>query len=158
MMMYTIISYRENDAVYRGGYCDGSTNSAFDMETTESREEAVGRLSDFMYFDKRAQDRTLNKDYEFTAPAEILLGIDGYFGTTYATDWIDLEKYQNYCADLKSMTEEAKDLAESKYQAHLERYRELLREKSEKAHAQTLQWKEAREREELARLKEKYGE
>lgn len=157
-MMYTIISYRENDAIYRGGQCDGSTNSYFDMETTESRTEAVESLADYMYVDKRAQDSTLNKDCEFTAPAEILLGIDGYFGTVYATDAIDSEKYQKYCADLKSITEEAKILAKSKYEAHLQRYRELVRESANKAEAQNLQRQEAIEREQLARLKEKYGE
>lgn len=78
--MYTIISYRENGQVFRGGYCEGRTDSDFSIQTTRSGSDAIEFLAQAIYLDKVAQNRDLNKDYDFTEAAEITPGINGYFG------------------------------------------------------------------------------
>lgn len=122
--MYTIISYRENDAAYRGGYCEGRTDSDFCLESTPSREKAIELLAHAIYTDQVKQDRTLNKDYEFTAGADILLGINGYFGSAYSIGDLSDEDYEKYSTESQAMLEEAEILAKSKYYARLVKHQE----------------------------------
>lgn len=156
--MYTIISYRENDAVYRGGYCEGRTDSDMTLQSTQDREQAIELLAHAIYLDTVAQDRTLNKDYEFTAGADITLGINGYFGSSYAIDEISDEEYEKYSAERQLMLEDAEILAKRKYDARLVDHREAQRLRAEKAEQQAAERREAEERAQLARLKAKYGE
>lgn len=73
-IMYTIISYRENGQVFRGGYCEGRTDSDFRLGTAVSRDDALDLLTRAIFKDMVAQNRDMNKDYDFTESAEITLG------------------------------------------------------------------------------------
>lgn len=156
--MYTIISYRENGQVFRGGYCEGRTDSDFSIQTTQSRGDAIDFLAQAIYLDKVAQDRTLNKDYEFTEAAEINLGINGYFGSMHSVDMVSDEVYEKYRDESNDMLKQAQLIALAKYDNRLCRHREEKQRQVEQARRTAEEQQEAFERKQLARLKEKYGE
>lgn len=156
--MYTIISYRENGQVFRGGYCDGRTDSDFRLGTVADRDEAIDLLARAIFIDKVAQNRDLNKDYDFTEAAEIILGIDGYFGTDHSVDVASDEVYDSYIEEQSAMFHEAQIRAAKLYNDKLVQEREEKRLKEQQNEEAEARRQEAFERKQLARLKEKYGE
>lgn len=156
--MYTVISYRENGQVFRGGYCEGRTDSDFRLGTVADRDEAIDLLARSIFIDMVAQNRDLNKDYDFTEAAEIILGIDGYFGTEHSVDVIDDEEYDAYVEEHSDMFSEAQKRAARLYSDKVREDREEKQRKAQQNADAESQRQEAFERKQLARLKEKYGE
>lgn len=156
--MYTIISYRENGQVFRGGYCEGRTDSDFRLGTVADRDEAIDLLARSIFIDMVAQNRDLNKDYDFTEAAEIVLGIDGYFGTDHSVDVASDEVYENYVKEHFEMFSEAQKRAARLYSDKVRKDREEKERKAQQNVEAEARRQEAFERKQLARLKEKYGE
>lgn len=156
--MYTVISYRENGAVWYSGYCEGRTDSDFYMQTMRERPDAVQALAEVLFKDMVAQNRDLNPDYAFTEAAEISLGINGYFGSDFSIASIDNDEYDQYCAESDAIFKEAKDKAAGMYSSHLNKLAsEKIRIRRENEEAAKRR-EEAAERAQLAKLKAKYGE
>lgn len=156
--MYTIISYRANGQVWRSGYCEGRTDSDFSIQTTASSSDAVEFLAQAIYLDKVAQNRDLNKDYEFTEAAEITLGINGYFGSEHSVDSVSDEFYEKDLEERNDMLKQAQLIAAAKYDNRLRSHREEKQREADKARRKAEEQQEAFERKQLERLKEKYGE
>lgn len=156
--MYTIISYRENGQVFRGGYCEGRTDSDFRLGTAVSRDDALDLLARAIFKDMMAQNRDLNKDYDFTESAEILLGVNGYFGTDHSVDSVSDEVYDNYIAERTALFDDAEVFAAKLYNDEMVKRREEERLKRQQNIEAEARRQEAEERKQLARLKEKYGE
>ncbi|AEZ66272.1 hypothetical protein EXT67_20455 [Pectobacterium atrosepticum] len=156
--MYTIISYRENGQVFRGGYCEGRTDSDFSIQTTRSGSDAIEFLAQAIYLDKVAQNRDLNKDYDFTEAAEITLGINGYFGTEHSVDMVSDEFYEKDLEERNDMLKQAQLIAAAKYDNRLRSHREEKQREAAQARRTAEEQQEAFERKQLSRLKEKYGE
>lgn len=156
--MYTVISYRENGQVFRGGYCEGRTDSDFRLGTVADRDEAIGILARAIFIDMVAQNRDLNKDYDFTEAAEIILGIDGYFGTDHSVDVASDEVYDNYVKEHSEMFSEAQLRAARLYSDKVRVDREEKERKQQQNVEEEARRQEVFERKQLARLKEKYGE
>lgn len=156
--MYTVISYRENGQVFRGGYCEGRTDSDFRLGTAASRDDALGLLARAIFTDMLAQNRDLNKDYDFTESAEIILGINGYFGSEHSVDSVSDEVYDNYIAERTALFDDAQVFAAKLYNDKMVERREEERRKREQNIEEEARRQEVEERKQLARLKEKYGE
>lgn len=156
--MYTVISYRENGQVFRGGYCEGRTDSDFRLGTVADRDEAIDLLARSLFIDMVAQSRELNKDYDYTEAAEIVLGINGYFGTDHSVDVASDEVYDNYIKEHGEMFFEAQRRAAKLYSDKVHEDREAKERKQQQNVEAEARRQEAEERKQLARLKEKYGE
>lgn len=156
--MYTIISYRENGHIFRGGYCVGLSDSDFRLGTVTDRDEAIDLLARAIFTDMVAQNRDLNKDYDFTEAAEIALGINGYFGTDYSVDFVSDEVYDYYAKEHSAMHSEAKKRAARLYSDKVREDREEKDRKKQQSVEAEARRQEAFERKQLAQLKEKYGE
>lgn len=156
--MYTIISYRENGHVFRGGYCEGRTDSDFRLGTVADRDEAIDLLARSIFIDMVAQSRELNKDYDYTEAAEIVLGINGYFGTDHSVDVASDEVYDNYLKEHSEMFFAAQRRAAKLYSDKVLEDREEKQRKAQQNVEAEARRQEAFERKQLARLKEKYGE
>lgn len=156
--MYTVISYRENGQVFRGGYCEGRTDSDFRLGTVGGRDEAIDLLARSIFIDMVAQSRELNKDYDYTEAAEIVLGINGYFGTDHSVDVASDEVYDNYLKEHFEMFSEAQLRAAKLYNDKVREDREEKERKQQQNVEAEARRQEAEERKQLARLKEKYGE
>lgn len=156
--MYTVISYRENGQVFRGGYCEGRTDSDFRLGTVAGRDEAIDLLARSIFIDMVAQSRELNKDYDYTEAAEIVLGINGYFGTDHSVDVASDEVYDNYLKEHFEMFSEAQLRAAKLYNDKVREDREEKERKQQQNVEAEARRQEAEERKQLARLKEKYGE
>lgn len=156
--MYTIISYRENMADFRGGYCEGSTESEFLMETTPLKSEAILLLGHYLYLDKVAQDQDLNSDSRYTAYADVMLGIDGYFGGDHQVGDVSDEVFDQYCEEAAEIREGAEKVAKDKYDQRLISHRTARNQAVQDRLSRAAQETEARERQQLEMLKEKYGE
>lgn len=156
--MYTIISYRANDQLFRGGYCEGRTDSDLRLGTVADRDDAIDLLARAIFIDKVSQNREINKEYEFTSAWYIALGINGYFGSEHSVDLVSDEVYDNYTAENSAMFKEAEVRASKLYDEKLVEYREEKQRQADARQKKEADQQEAFEREQLARLKEKYGE
>jgi hypothetical protein len=156
--VYTVISYRENGQVFRGGYCEGRTDSDFRLGTVADRDEAIDLLARSIFIDMVAQTRDMNKDYDYTEAAEIVLGINGYFGTDHSVDVASDEVYDNYLKEHFEMFSEAQLRAARLYSDKVRQDREAKERKQQQNVEAEARRQEAEERKQLARLKEKYGE
>lgn len=156
--MYTVLSYRANDQLFRGGYCEGRTDSDLRLGTVADRDEAIDLLARAIFIDKVSQNREINKEYEFTSAWYIALGINGYFGSEHSVDLVSDEVYDNYTAENSAMFEEAEVRASKLYDEKMVEYREEKRRKEQQNQEAAARRQEAEERKQLARLKEKYGE
>lgn len=156
--MYTIISYRENGQVFRGGYCEGRTDSDFRLGTAVSRDDALDLLARAIFEDMVAQDRDMNKDYDFTESAEIILGINGYFGTDHSVDEVSDEVHDAFIAERTALFDDAQIYAAKLYSDKVRKDREEKQRKAQQNIEAEARRLEAEERKQLARLKEKYGE
>lgn len=155
--MYTIISYRANGQVFRGGYCEGRTDSDLSIQTTESKTDAVELLAQAIYLDKVAQNANLNKDYDYTESAEIIFGIKGFFGSEHAADSIDDLVYDQDCDERSEMLHQAQLIASAKYSTRLNRDREEKQRIQQENSDAAARRAEAAERAQLAKLQAKYG-
>lgn len=156
--MYTVFSYRANDQLFRGGYCEGRTDSDLRLETVADRDGAIVLLARSIFLDKVAQDRELNRDYEFTRPLYIALGINGYFGNEHSVDLVSDEVYDSYTVENSAMFQEAEIRASKLYDERLVEYRKEKQRLADAQRKKEVDQQEAFERKQLARLKEKYGE
>lgn len=151
--MYTIINYRQNHEIWRGGYLDGGTDSDFDLFTTQDREQAVNTLASLVVQDMVDQNEELNDRAEFYSEATILVGISGYFGSSYTTDFFESDGLDQA---ITKLWEDAKVIAYADFEGRRSRHRELERKKAEEEHRQRTAANEDAERRELSRLLKKY--
>lgn len=156
--MYTIISYRENGQVFRGGYCEGRTDSDFRLETAVSRDDALDLLACAIFKDMVAQGRDMDKDYDFTESAEIILGINGYFGADHSVDEVSDEVHDAFITERTALFDDAQIYAAKLYSGKVREDREEKQLKGQQNIEAEARRMEAEERKQLARLKEKYGE
>lgn len=161
--MYTVISYRENRSVYRGGYLDGSTDSNFEMKSFSTRESALSWATSELTENYRDNSSVLTPNYsEFYAFTELMVGINGWFGYD-CQSWdmegdVDDAEAAAMHEDIRNFLEEAR-CAALKNVSDAERYkREQDRMRREESLAILSAKQDQKDREELARLKAKFGE
>ena len=161
--MYTVISYRENRAVYRGGYMEGSTDSKFEMKSFSRRENALSWAISELTENYRDNSSELTPNSsEFYAFAELMVAVDGWFGYDFqgwdVDDELDAEDATAMNEDIRNFLEEARCAALKKV-SDAERYkREQARMVREESLATLSAKQEQKDREELARLRAIYGD
>lgn len=151
--MYTIINYRQNHEIWRGGYLEGGTDSEFELLTTQDRDEAVKALASLVAQDMADQNEELNDRAEFYSEATILVGISGYFGRSYTYDFFESDGLDQAIAKL---WEDANILANADFEGRRSRHRERERAKAVEEHRRKTAADEEAERRELSRLLKKY--
>lgn len=154
--MYTIISYRENGHVFRGGYCEGRTDSDFRLGTAVSREDALDLLARAIFRDMVAQNRDMNEDYDFTESAEIILGVNGYFGEDHSVDDVGDEVYDSFISERTALFGDAQTYAAKLYSDKVREDREEKQRKAQQNADAEARRQETFERNQLAELKKKY--